>query len=158
MLPDLLRWPAVALCLLGLLWLGWRTTVFAETRDAGVRAALRDPQRHDGAQVLLMMWTVAEVPAPDRWVAERFTEQVTVMAPSEGLEPGQTVTAAGTFYASPELRVEARWQEVHRWRRAKEALGLLGFVLALVALPLGFRVRGSRLVERRFPSEGAPRG
>lgn len=151
MLPDHLRWPVIALCLAALLWMGWRSTDFALHRDVGVRAALREPAAHDGATVLLMMWRVEEVRADQRWVAAKYTHRVEVVGPTEGLAAGQTVTATGTFHAAgadgaPEVR--ATWQEVHRWRRAKQALGLVGLLAALVALPLGFRVERGRLVER----------
>lgn len=152
MIPDALRPLALLACLSLLGWMAWDTTVFAETREVGIRAALRDPPSHDGAEVLLMMWTVAELRGPGAWLAERQGQQVEVLGSSRGLSAGDTVTAVGTFRApgpgrlAPQLQL--RWQELHRWRRAKEALGVLGVALALLAWPLGFRLADGRLEER----------
>ncbi len=127
-------------------WMGWEATRFAETRQVGIRAALRDPPAFEGEEVLLMMWTVHTV-EPGAWVAEKYGETVTVEGDNAGLAPGQTITATGVFHADGP-HVETVWQEVHHWRRAKQALGVLGVVLALLTLPGAFRVEDGRLVER----------
>jgi hypothetical protein len=54
----------------------------------------------------------------------------------------------GTFSAS-DLAVHQTLREVHTLRPYKEALGVIGTVLVLVAAPFCFRVEGRRLVERR---------
>ncbi len=144
---DRQRVIVIGLCLLLLAWLGVSATDYAENREVGIRAALQDPAAYDGQEVLLMMWTVGSVQGPRRWTADKYHHQVAVIGDSAGLSPGDTVTARGVFRAQGPT-VEAAWQQLHRWRQAKLGLGILGTVLALVGLPLGFRLRGGRLVER----------
>ncbi|RME22071.1 MAG: hypothetical protein D6798_16675 [Deltaproteobacteria bacterium] len=146
MVLDRVRVPVIVACLLAMGWMGWEATRFAETRSVGIRAALRDPPAFDGAEVLLMMWTVQAVD-PAGWVAEKYGRTVAVRGGCEGLRPGQTVTATGRFRADGPA-VDATWCEVHHWRRAKQGLGVLGALLALATLPWAFRIEGGRLVER----------
>ncbi|MCB9777616.1 MAG: hypothetical protein H6742_03545 [Alphaproteobacteria bacterium] len=147
MIPDRLRWPVLLLCLVGIGWLGVASTDFAENRDAGIRAALRDPVGYEGSEVLLMMWWVVSVEGPDHFTATRWNVETAVEGPSEGLEPGDVVSVSGTVHDGGAY-VRATEVQHHRWRTAKEALGVVGLLGALVAFPLAFRRRDGWLEER----------
>lgn len=147
MIPDRLRLPVLILCLLGIGWLGVASTDFAENRDAGIRAALRDPVGHEGSDVLLMMWWVVSVDGPQAFTATRWSMEVQVDGPSLGLAPGDVVTVSGTVHDGGAF-VRADEIQHHRWRKAKELLGVAGLLGALALLPLSFRWRDGRLEER----------
>lgn len=141
------RVAVLVLCALSLVWLGHRSTRFALTRPGGIRAALEDPFAYDGQDITLLMWRVQAVPSPGRAVLARRGTTVEVHTDTTALRPGAEVTVRGAFRAEGHT-IDADRLTVHRWRTAKRALGLLGTVLALAVLPLGFRVQDGRLVER----------
>jgi len=142
----------VLFCVIALVLLGQGTTRFMLTRPAGLRAALRDPQASDGADLMLLLWHV-QTP-PQAGIVELSHQGRTVVVHTDALsggrpdlDVGQVVTVQGTFRAD-DLSVQARELVVHRYRRVKQALGVVGMIVGLMALPLGFRVAPGGVVER----------
>ncbi|MDP2316448.1 MAG: hypothetical protein Q8P41_26360 [Pseudomonadota bacterium] len=115
--------------------------------ESGWRWAMEAPAERDGAPMVFPLWTVTGVKGPDRYEISKVVKGVPVVGPATDLAVGDTVSVLGHFDASvPAVRVEER--ELHVLRKYKEALGILGFVLVVVAAPFAFRIRGGRLVER----------
>ena len=148
MTSDVLRWPRLLVTLLLLLGLGGYYAWQALHTPIGWHLCLSDPAAYDGYPLRLPLYTVEAVEGPDRYILSKDIRDVPVEGPTAGLRPGQTVSVRATFRASDQVAVEVA-RDLHRLRRAKEALGLLGVALCLLAAPLvfawgpgGLRTRG----------------
>jgi hypothetical protein len=120
---------------------------WAGSRDQGWRWVNEAPEARDGAPLVFPLWTVTGIDGPDRYRISKVVRDVPVIGASAELEVGATVSVVSRFDASRRVAVE-ELREIHRWRWAKEALGVLGFAVIAAALPFVFRVRGGRLEER----------
>lgn len=147
---DPARWPLLALALVGLLALGLDYTRRVLELPDGIRAALTQPEAHDGERLVLPVWFVAGVDGPRRYRVSRILKDVPVEGPSEGLQAGQVITVVGQFRAQDRTVVELR-RTVHRHRAAKHALSLLGLLVALAAAPFAFTWQGGYLRLREAP-------
>lgn len=135
--------------LLGLafvLVLGWRYADYAQHGVITYGTCAADPARYDGRSLAFPLYEVTAVRS-DGYDIAKVIPRVAVVGPTEGLEVGDVVSVAGTFRGSDSSVVEA-FRIAHPYRRWKQALGVVGVVLALAFLPSAFTVRGGRLVER----------
>ena len=136
------RWKLLALiaALIALsAWYAWH----AGTIAVGYARCLAAPAAHDGEVLELSLWYVDEV-QPDRYLISRTEQGVPVLGPTAGLSPGDTVSVVARFDAGAGVLREER-REVHRLRRAKYALGVLGMALFLGYAAWQFRWRAGRL-------------
>jgi len=140
------RWFALAACVIALLGLGQLAAVHATTRPQGIRAAQADPVAFDGQGLMMLLWQVTATNDAGFEVAHEG-HRVQVISAAPAPPPGSQVTVEGRFRAR-DGAVLAERVTVHRWRRAKQLIGLAGTILAVLVLPLGFRVEGGELVER----------
>lgn len=120
----------------------WQATTVLAAWPAAQEAGLKA----DGRELRFSLWEVSRVEGPRRYVISRVQE-VPVEGDASRVAVGDTVSLVGRYRAADQVLI-AEILEVHRWRSAKEALGWLGFALAVVAAPFGFRWRAGRLVER----------
>ena len=118
-----------------------------QTVAIGWPQCVADPRALDGTPLTMPLWTVTRVEPPDYYEVSWIVRDVPVRGPTDGLEPGQIISVVGDFSAEGPVVVE-RYHLVHRWRRAKVALGALGVILALASAPLGLRIRDGYLEER----------
>lgn len=115
--------------------------------ESGWRWAMQAPAERDGATMVFPLWTVTAVVSPDRYEISKVVQGVPIIGPAQDLAVGDTVSVLGRFDASvPAVRVDER--EHHVLRKYKEVLGIVGFVMVLLAAPFAFRIQGRRLVER----------
>lgn len=144
---DRWRGPKLALgCGLLLALCAWHGHV-AASLPFGWHKVASDPQQHDGAELVMPLYRVTAVEGPGRFRLGKVALDVPIADGPEGLAIGDTVSVRGRFSAQ-DGRVHASEWEVHHWRKAKFVLGLLGVVVALFGLPLAFRWRQGRVVER----------
>lgn len=106
-----------------------------------------DAEAHDGRRMRFPIWDVVAIEGPQRLRMSKNIRDIPVEVSTEGLKVGDTVSVVGHFRAADQVIV-ADIFEVHHHRRLKEALGILGFLLSMLAFPLGFVWRGRRLHER----------
>lgn len=133
---------AVALVATGVYytWLAMTTIIgYRECKAAGVE--------REGQELTFPLWVVTAIDGPDRYRISKVVRDVPIEGSTGELHEGSTVSVIGRFRASDGVVVEAV-REIHVLRVYKEALGILGTVIALIALPFGFRIRGGKVVER----------
>jgi hypothetical protein len=126
--------------------LGWRYAEYAQHGVITFRTCASDPARYDGYALAFPLWEVTAVRS-DGYDIAKVIPRVAVVGPTEGLEVGDVVSVAATFRGSDASVVETV-RIAHPYRRWKQALGVLGVVLALAFLPGAFTIREGRLVER----------
>lgn len=120
---------------------------WAMQAQSGWRWAMADPAARDGATMVFPLWTVTRVVSDDRYEISKVVKDVPILGDARDLKAGDTVSVLGRFDAAlPAVRAEVR--ELHVLRKYKEALGILGFVLVVIAAPFAFRFDRGRLVER----------
>lgn len=106
------------------------------------------PAESAGQRLVMPLYTVERVDSPTAVVIGKVATGIPITLPVPlDLQPGDTISVAGAFDPSGP-RVVADVYELHPHRKAKEALGVLGLGLGLLALPAGFVRRGRFLVER----------
>lgn len=140
---------SVALVLLAAL--GGYYAWWALQTESGWRWAMEAPVERDGATMVFPLWTVTAVTGADRYEISKVVQGVPVIGPAEDLEVGDTVSVLGHFeYPGDEdgPAIRATLREHHVLRKYKEALGVFGFVMVVVAAPFAFRIEGRRLVQR----------
>jgi len=120
---------------------------FAMTVAIGYRWCVEDPVARDGTVLAFPLWTVTAVTDTSHYEISKVVKDVPVSGSAADLEVGDTVSVLGRFRAA-DLQVVEEDVEVHTLRRAKEALGVLGFVFVVIAAPFAFRWRDGRLEER----------
>lgn len=103
--------------------------------------------RLDGRVVRFPLWEVTAIAGPRRLEISKVIRDIPVEGDTTGLKLGDTVSVVGNFRAADDV-VVASVLYVHRYRKWKERLGILGMMLSLLAAPLGFAWRAGRLVER----------
>ncbi len=138
------RWVMVLAAVLGLVGLGHRYSLGVQSVPDGIRACLEVPEANDGRRVVLPVWIVTQVDGPERYQVSRVLKGVQVEGDARGLEPGQVITLVGHFRAADRTVVELR-REIHHRRIYKQALSLLGLLLAMGAAPWFFTVRAGYL-------------
>jgi hypothetical protein len=126
--------------------LGWRYADYAQHGVVTYRTCALDPPRCDGEDLGFPLWEVTAVRS-DGYDIAKVIPRVAVVGPTEGLEVGDVVSVAATFRASDSSVVES-FRIAHPYRRWKQALGVVGVVLAFAFLPRAFAIRGNRIVER----------
>lgn len=115
--------------------------------ESGWRWAMQAPAERNGAAMVFPLWTVTAVLGPDHYEISKVVQGVPVIGPAQDLTVGDTVSVLGHFDASvPAVRADVR--EHHVLRKYKEALGIFGFLMVVVAAPFAFRIEGRRLVQR----------
>jgi hypothetical protein len=135
--------------LLGLVFLavlGWRYADYAQHGVVTYPTCVADRARCDGQSLAFPLYEVTAVRS-DGYDIAKVTPRVAVEGPTEGLEVGDVVSVAATFRGSDASVVET-FRIAHPYRRWKQALGVLGVVLALAFMPRAFTIRGNRIVER----------
>jgi hypothetical protein len=111
---------------------------------------LQDPVARDGASLVLPLWTVTGVDGPRRYRISKQVRDLPVAGDTAGLTVGDTVSVVARFDGTARVAREER-REVHRLRRWKEALGLLGVVVGGALAPMAFRWdRATRRLEERW--------
>jgi hypothetical protein len=120
---------------------------WAVNATIGYRWCLEDPAARDGTELVFPLWTVTKVDGPDRYEISKVVKDVPIAGDATVLKPGDTVSVDGEFEAV-DLAVHERVREIHRMRKAKEALGVAGFVVMVALAPFAFRWRAGRLEER----------
>lgn len=138
------RWVVVLAAVLALIAVGGRYSEGVQAAPDGIRACLEEPAAHDGQRVVLPVWFVSQVDGPRRYQVSRVLKGVQVEGDTLGLEAGQVITLVGEFRSSDQTVVELR-REIHHRRVHKQALSLLGLLLALGAAPCFFTVRAGYL-------------
>lgn len=141
----------VLAAVVALIAVGGRYSETVQSAPEGIRACLEAPAAHDGQRVVLPVWFVSQVDGPRRYRVSRVLKGVPVEGDTRGLEPGQVITLVGDFRASDQTVVELR-REIHHRRAHKQALSLVGLLLAMGAAPWVFTVRAGYLrlrAERR---------
>ena len=110
---------------------------------------MEDPIGRDGAPLVLPLWTVTGVDGGGRYRISKHVRDLPVAGDTAGLAVGDTVSVVARFDGVARVAREER-REVHRLRRWKEALGLLGVLCGVAAAPFAFRWdrRARRLEER----------
>lgn len=111
------------------------------------RDCVASPTAHDGATVILPLWSVSTILGPQRYLLSDGVRDVPIDGPTLALHPGDILSVRGHCRGLDPVIVEVARQS-HPLRRWKERLGLLGLVLAGVAAPLVFRIEAGRLVAR----------
>lgn len=130
-----------------LVGLGARYAWVAMHLETGYRWCLESPQERDGSPVVFPLWEVTGIDDPGHYRISKIIRDVPVEGDATPLKLGDTVSVAGSFRAADAMVVE-REREIHVLRVYKEALGIVGFVVALAAGPLLFRWREGRLRAR----------
>lgn len=115
--------------------------------EAGYRWCLEAPAERDGSVVVFPLWTVTRIDGPDRYAISKIVKDVPIEGDTAPLKVGATVSLIGNFRAS-DLSVVEQTREIHVLRVYKEALGIAGLGLSVLAAPFFFRVRGGRVVSR----------
>lgn len=113
----------------------------------GYWSYLEEPQAHAGDPVVLSIFEVDELQAPDGYIVEKGFQYVPVAGDPTGLQVGQEVSVGGHFRPVDGAVVE-EWREIHRLRDAKKALGVLGLLAMLILTPFCFGLRRGGLVCR----------
>jgi hypothetical protein len=149
MFSDRFRLWKMAAALAVVLGLGAYYAYVAANLEAGWRWCLEDPVGRDGATLVFPLWTVTRIDGPDRYAISKIIKDIPVRGDTGPLKVGTTVSIVGTFDAADTVVVE-EVREIHTLRPYKEALGVLGVVLVVIAAPFFFRVRGGRVVERKW--------
>jgi hypothetical protein len=143
-LSDRLRTAKILLLLAALAglcgWYAWQ----ADHKVVGYARCMSDPPAWDGAEVSVALWRIDRV-TPEGYHISGMVRDVPIIASSEGLEPGMTVSVVGRFDAERRALVET-YREVHHGRRIKSALGGVGLLGFLVYAAPRFRWREGRLV------------
>jgi hypothetical protein len=110
-------------------------------------AAMADPARWDGQEVLLPLFTVDVIDGPDRYVLRRGTWTIPIQGSTADLHVGGDLSVRGRFDADVPVVVE-EWRELAPGRVGKRRLGI-GAIFVLIALwPSLFATRDGRLVSR----------
>lgn len=120
-------------------------TWIALTIEIGYRQVTESGR--DGVELTFPLWVVTAIDGPTRYRISKVVHDVPVEGDTTPLHEGDTVSVIGRFRASDHVVVE-EVREIHVLRKVKEALGVLGTVLAIAAAPFGFRLRRGGLVER----------
>jgi hypothetical protein len=108
------------------------------------------PVARDGAALVFPLWTVTGLDGPQRYRISKQVRDVPVVGSTAGLARGDTVSLTARFDGTGRVAREER-REVHRLRRWKEGLGVLGVLAGLLAAPWFFRWdRASRRLEERW--------
>jgi hypothetical protein len=136
----------IGLAVLVLLFVGHRYATYAEAEIVGYHTCVADPARFDGQRLVFPLWQVTSL-AGDHYEISKVHAGVPIAGDPAGLEVGDYVSVAGRYRAEDGRVVETE-RHAHPWRVWKHVLGVLGTVLALAFLPLGFRVRDGELEER----------
>ena len=126
--------------------LGWRYAEYAQHGLVTYQKCAADPARYDGESLGFPLYEVTALRV-DGYDIAQAVPRVAVVGPTQGLEVGDVVSVAATFRASDSSVVES-FRIAHPYRRWKQALGIIGMVLALAFLPRAFAIRGNRIVER----------
>lgn len=124
-------------------WYAW----IAMNLESGYRWCLEDPVGRDGAALVFPLWTVSRIDGPETYAISKVVKDIPVRGSTAEIKVGDTVSLTGAFRAA-DRTVTQDVREVHRLRPYKEALGVLGFLVAGSAAPFFFRIRDGRLVER----------
>lgn len=125
---------------------GWYAHI-AMNVETGYRWAMEAPAERDGAPLVFPLWEVTRVDDADHYAISKIVKDVPVEGDATGLKVGDTISVIAAFRARDAMAVEER-RELHPLRKYKEALGVAGFALALLAAPFTFRFRDGRIVER----------
>jgi len=141
------RWSSILAALGLLVALGFHYTWYTTHVPVGWRQCLADPAGHDGQALIFPLYTVTAVRGPQRYEISKALRDIPVVGDASDLERGTTVSVKGTFRASDGV-VVASERKVHRYRGAKQALGVIGLLGGLLAFPLGFRFRRGGIEER----------
>lgn len=147
MFSDQGRAGKILLALLLLVGLGAWHAYASMTLDFGYRDCLEAPAESDGRTLIFPLWSVTRIDGPDRYAVSKILRDVPVQGDTSELKIGTTISIKGTFRASDLALVESE-REIHVLRRWKEALGVVGLLVAAALTPLLFRWRGGYLVER----------
>lgn len=150
---------AVLLVLLG----GWYARLAMEL-PVGWRRAQADPEGFDGVELRFPLYTVSAVTVePELEVRiSKVDRDIPVVGVARAigdteLVEGDTISVRGRYRPTDQGGVvEAEQVAIHRWRRAKQLLSLVGLGGLLLWLPWGFRVREGRLWPRVAGSGGRP--
>jgi len=146
MWSDKHRGIRIGLCLAVLLGLGWMYTGFMLDRPVGVRAAIAEPEAHEGQSLLLPLWWVSSIDGPTQYAVSKTMADVPVQGPTAGLSLGDTVSIKGVFQAPNQVIEEER--HLHWLRPWKGGFSLLGLLLGAFLLPRCFGWRNGRVVPR----------
>lgn len=147
MFSDRYRFLKIVLSVLFLLGLGAAYTDFALSRPEGYRAAMADPAKHEGADMLFPLWSVTHIRDANMYSIAGTLRDVPVQGSSEGLNVGDSVTVVGYFRAA-DRTVVATDRIDHPLRPWKGGFSLIAIVLGLVAVPRFFGWEDSRVVIR----------
>lgn len=116
-------------------------------RLSGWEQCIQDPDGHDGQEVVFSTYMVTAVGGASRYEIGGMVWGVPVEGASSGLSVGDRISVRGRFRGSDQVVVEEE-RLLHRLWYWKQGLGILGVILALLAAPLCFTIRGGRVVER----------
>ena len=153
-LVDRARTRTIAVATVLLLAVMASYTRYAMEAQAGWRWCMEDPRARDGSALVFPLWTVTGVDGPARYRISKNVKDIPVDGDARGLRVGDTVSVVARFDATRTVAVETS-REVHVLRRWKERLGVLGFVLVMLAAPYAFRVVDTpvgRRLEPRWPT------
>jgi len=139
------RWVALA-ATAWLLFMGGRYARFASLAAPGYEGCQRDPASCDDRDLYMSIWTVLEV-GEASYVIRKISDPVPVVGESAGLAVGDRVSVVGRYDAERQVVVESA-RQVHRWRRVKEGLSVLGLLGVMVMIPFAYTWRAGAVVER----------
>lgn len=141
------KWLRITTVAIALVATGTYYTWLAMTTIIGYRECVAAGADRDGQELTFPLWVVSGIDGADRYRISKVIRDVPVEGSTEEIREGTTVSVTGKFRASDAVVVQ-EVREVHVLRVYKEALGVLGTILALIAAPFGFRMRGWSVVER----------
>jgi hypothetical protein len=113
----------------------------------GYRECVAAGAAREGQRLVFPTWDVTGIDAPGRFRISKVIQDVPIRGDTSGMRLGDTISIAGTYDAASREVVETD-RERHPLRRWKERLGVAGFLVAVLAAPLAFRIRGRRVEER----------
>lgn len=122
-------------------------TWLAMTTIVGYRECVAEGVAREGFELTFPLWVVTSIDGPDRYRISKVIRDVPVEGSTAEIAEGSTVSVIGHFRASDGVVVQSV-REVHVLRVYKELLGIVGTILALIALPFGFRLDRGAVVER----------
>ena len=131
-----LLWGGVSFALL--LTIGVLYSNFANSVQTGYRWCAQNPDVCDGRELRLPIWDVVEV-REDGYDLFKSVGPVPVIAETEGMERGDTVSVVGRFRAS-DLTVTELERHTHTLREEKKGLSGVGLLFVVVFVARRWRV------------------
>ncbi len=139
-----------------LLGIGAYYAQVAMTAAQGWKWCMEAPLDRQGATLLFPLWTVTGIDGPDRYRISKLVKDVPIDGSSEGMAVGSTVSVSATFDWNGGSPIGRQTDvEIHHLRVWKERLGVIGFVVLGLLLPICFRL-GSADGRRWLAERGGP--